>query len=316
MGSNSGRKSDSSGRSPKRKRVVISSQQPARSGKVNPRRNVKTATTDVRRKAERSEVSDAARRRSHNLREQRERRIRQQKLKVKLKVIGIGLVALSVVAGIVGIYRSALFTIERVEIVGNAQLTVDEVRALAALPRGATLLRYPGAAMTERLEASPWISSASVSRDFPDGLRIRVTERVPVARIDAGEAFWLVDGEGWAITPQSAEETSALVVVRDVPDFEPVEGERSSSAILVNALAVWEGLSDALKARTRLISAPSVDKTALVTTDDIEIFIGSADEIAKKDVVVRSILDEQAGRVVYINVRSVDRPTWRGIASP
>ncbi|MBU4555302.1 MAG: hypothetical protein KJ747_00320, partial [Actinobacteria bacterium] len=80
-----------------------------------------------------------------------------------------------------------------------------------------------------------------------------------------------------------------------------------------NALRVWKALSSELRAKTRTISAPSVDKTALMTTDDIAIFMGSSEDIERKDLVARRILEEQAGKVVSINVRTVDRPTWRGV---
>lgn len=314
MASTSGRKSGSSDRSKKRKRVTITARQSSHGASDKAQRKVKASS--AHRRPHPKEVTEAAKRRSQTLRDQRERRLRQQTLKTRLKVIAyVALVAFAVV-GAIALYRAPVFTVERIDVVGNAHLTAEEVRDLAALPAGSTLLRFPAAEMKRRLEANPWITSATVSRDFPDAVRIRVKERVPVALVDVGNGFWIVDAAGWAVAPQSADVTTTLVVVRDVPDFEPSAGKRSDSLSLRNALSVWSGLSDELKARTRLISAPSVDKTALVTTDDIEVFIGSAEDIAKKDLVIRRILAEQAGKVVYINVRTVDRPTWRGIEAP
>jgi cell division protein FtsQ len=56
-----------------------------------------------------------------------------------------------------------------------------------------------------------------------------------------------------------------------------------------------------------------VDKTALITVDDVEIYIGESTQLAEKDRIAREILDREKGKVVYINVRVVDRPTWRGL---
>lgn len=229
-------------------------------------------------------------------------------------VLGVVVAVLLAAAGIIALYRSPVFSVEKVVVVGNAHLSAEEIRELARVPGGATLLRFPAADVTERVEASPWISSVSVTRDFPDTMRIAVSEYVPAAVVDAGaDSLWLVDRDAWVIAPQTPETTSTLVTIRDLEAFEPVEGERSTSEALRNALRVWEGLSEDLKGRTRMISAPSVDKTALMTTDDITIFIGSSEDIARKDLVARRILQEQAGKVVSINVRTVDRPTWRGV---
>lgn len=218
------------------------------------------------------------------------------------------------VAGIVSIYRSDVFLVEQVEVAGNQHLTADEVQSIAAMPEGATLLRFPGTLMKERLEADPWIESATVTRDFPDTLAIRVVERIPVALVDRGDAtFWLVDGDGYMITESAPDTETAMIVIRDVTGLDPQPGMRTLSEPLLNALAVWAGMSDELRTRVRAISAASIDKTALITTDDIEIFVGSAEDMETKDAVARRILEEEAGKVVYINVRTVDRPTWRGV---
>jgi cell division protein FtsQ len=214
----------------------------------------------------------------------------------------------------VSVYRSNLFTVRTVDVVGAAHLTPDEVREIAALPTGATLLRFPGTEMTERLEANPWVESAAVTRDFPDTVRIRVVERAPYALVDTAAAtLWIVDRDGYVLAEQTPDVAATLVVVRDVEGFEPVLGARTSSEALLNALRVYAGLSDELRARTRAISAPSTDRTALITTDDIEVFVGSSEEIERKDAIARQILLEQEGKVASINVRSVDRPTWRGL---
>jgi len=81
---------------------------------------------------------------------------------------------------------------------------------------------------------------------------------------------------------------------------------------VTNALAVLRGLSPELKAQVKAISAPSVDKTALVLNDGVQVFIGSATEMARKDLITRGILAREKN-IVYINVRVVDRPTWRGL---
>ncbi len=217
----------------------------------------------------------------------------------------------------VSIYRSALFTVETIEVMGNTRLTTEEVRSLAAVPADTTLLRMAGSAIEERVESSPWVAGAVVSREFPDTVRIRVSERTPVALLDIGTAaFSLVDGDGYVLAEQTPEETVTIVVIRDVEDLEPVPGIRLESEALLNALQVWQGLSPEMRGLTRAISAPTVDRTALITKDDVEIFVGSAHDIARKDAVARTILAEQAGTVAYINVRTVDRPTWRGLDSP
>ncbi|MBE0477283.1 MAG: FtsQ-type POTRA domain-containing protein [Coriobacteriia bacterium] len=212
------------------------------------------------------------------------------------------------------LYRSPLLSVDRVEVVGASHLSEDRVREIAAVPAGVTVLSVRNSEIEERLRAEPWIAEARVRRRPPHTVRITVEERVPAALIDEGSAtLWLVDEEGVVLGERSAEDTSALAVVRDVPGIEAGPGVRLDSDALDNALRVLRGMSAELRAEVRAVSASTVDKTALYTYEDVEIFIGSAEDLERKDLLARRILEEQRGKVVYINVRTVDRPTWRGL---
>lgn len=221
---------------------------------------------------------------------------------------------IALVAGAVAFYNSDVLAIEEIEVEGASELTAEEVREIAALPQDATLLRFPRDEMQSRLTAHPWIRDAEIARRFPDSLVIRVEEREPAALIDSVDAgFWVVDREGFVLGEHTPDATATATVIRDLPDFEPTEGEQFDSPVLENALAVIAGLSDVMHARIRAVSAPSVDLTTLITSDDIEILVGSAEEIEKKEAVALRIMEEQGDAVVHINVRTVDRPTWRGL---
>jgi cell division protein FtsQ len=242
-----------------------------------------------------------------------------------LRIAGVVAAFALVVASCVGIYDSPLFTVSRIEVVGAVHLTADEVRTLAALPQGSTLLRFPADAVAANVEKDPWVASASVSRVFPDGMRIRVTERVPVALVDVGRTFWLVDAQGVTIAQRSVtasgsasasasvEPTGSLPVIRDVPGLDPKPGRKTISEVLLNAVAVLGGISRELAAAVTIVSAPTIDGTTLLTNQRVEIVIGQAIDLTTKDTLARRILSEQRGKVVSIDVRSIDRPTWRAL---
>ncbi len=249
-------------------------------------------------------------------REQRQQRADARRRSSRVRVLAIAAALIAVLVGCGGLYRSQLFAVKHIEVVGNVFLKPDEVRSIAAVPDDSTLLRFSGGAIKRRLLASAWIGEATITRDFPDTLRIRITEREPAALIDLGGAtFWLVDAHGMMLAQRTPDASSTLVVIRDVQGLDPKVGRASTSDSLDNALRVLAGISTELRSQVRILSAPSIDKTALLTVKDVEIVIGSADDIEKKDLVVRQILKEQGDKVVYINVRTVDRPTVRGLPS-
>jgi hypothetical protein len=86
---------------------------------------------------------------------------------------------------------------------------------------------------------------------------------------------------------------------------------------LLNALAILTGISRELAAMVVSVDAETVDGAMLTTASRVEIVIGQADDkenpLATKDALARSILAEQAGKVVGIDVRLIDRPTSHGL---
>jgi cell division protein FtsQ len=314
MASDSKRRSSSSGRSKKRRRVSIGTTDTEKRHKASGSAPKRKRPADSGGSA--GKTASAGDRKAAARREERERRLVRQRRVQRLKIVGVVVVVAAVLFGIYSLYTSQVFAVEEIEVIGAERLTEERVLEIAAIPADATLLRFPGSDVAQRLEEDPWIAEATVARDFPRGMRIRIEERVPAAYVDlGGESVWLIDSSGVVIAEQSAAETQTLVVIRDLQPIEPEPGVRTGSEPLLNALQVWAGLSPELQSITRAVSASSVDKTALVTTDEIEILIGSSEEIETKDVIAREILSEHGDAVVYVNVRTVERPTWRGVDS-
>ena len=68
-----------------------------------------------------------------------------------------------------------------------------------------------------------------------------------------------------------------LPVVTDVEGLSPEVGKATGSPEVSNALVVLRELSPQLRSLVKLCSAPSVEKTALVTKSGIQIFVGPRD---------------------------------------
>ena len=81
-------------------------------------------------------------------------------------------------------------------------------RRLACRP-GTPLIRVDTAQVAARVETIRQVASARVSKDWPDGLSITVTERVPVVAVRmAGGGYDLVDHDGVIVTYQRAKPTA------------------------------------------------------------------------------------------------------------
>jgi cell division protein FtsQ len=92
--------------------------------------------------------------------------------------------------------RVELASDEQIEVTGNHFVSRAAITEKFASDLGKSVLRVPLDARRAALETIPWVSEASVERVLPNGLRVDLIERVPVAFLRAGNQLALVDGDG------------------------------------------------------------------------------------------------------------------------
>lgn len=244
----------------------------------------------------------------------RVRREREARRRSRLRLLLISLCVALVLGGSFALYRSTFLLVEKVQVTGTSRLTRAEILDLAAISPDETMLRVPKKDIAARILKNPFVAEVRISRNLPSTLVIRVTERSALAVIEMPDSgAWLISEDRHWLAAASAEETASMLVVRSVPDESPKAGAQTTGQIVANALEIVEGLSPELREMTASINAPSIGKTELVTKQGVAIFLGSSDQLEVKDELARRILADNPGKVVYINVRVVDRPTWRGL---
>ena len=229
-------------------------------------------------------------------------------------ILLIALVAGLLVWGGRALITSSAFDVKSVTVKGASHLSADDIRRIAGVAPGDSLTSVSTGEIADKLKAEPWVASATVEKEYPDTVVISVKERRPIAIVDGGgtNLELVSDDLHWLGAPGT--ESTGTVVIRDVGDFKAVPGKRIEDEEIVNAIKVVAGMSPELMADVRLVSARSVEKTTLITTGEIEIFVGEATRLDEKDEIIRQILEREAGKVVYINVRVVEEPAWRGLS--
>jgi len=109
-------------------------------------------------------------------------------------------IALALVVGVLVFagYRAAasasFFQVRTVEVQGTSRVSANEVQALVRREVEKTgVWKADLAGVTARLEHLPWVRTAVVSRVLPDGIRVRISERIPraVVRTVSGRFRWV-----------------------------------------------------------------------------------------------------------------------------
>ncbi|HEV2434787.1 MAG TPA: FtsQ-type POTRA domain-containing protein [Verrucomicrobiae bacterium] len=108
------------------------------------------------------------------------------------------------------VYENSEFSIRRVDVQTDGMISPDQLRRWSGVKPGDNLMALDLASVKRNLELVSTVRSVSVERVLPGLLRIRVTERQPVAQVDvprAGAAggievtVYQLDADGYVMQP-------------------------------------------------------------------------------------------------------------------
>lgn len=209
----------------------------------------------------------------------------------KLVIVGVLLALLAIGAGwVVGF--SDLLAARRVEVVGAGQLAPVQVREAAQVPLGRPLARIDLSAVRERVSALPQVAAVRVSRAWPHGVRIAITERIAVAVVPRGDGFRGLSADGVLFRSYASRPPGLPVVADD---------QGADRTALREAALVVGSLSADLLGRVDHVTVRTADAITLVLRSGRQVIWGNASDSAHKAEVL-AVLLRQKSSVVDLSV--------------
>ncbi|MER7890984.1 FtsQ-type POTRA domain-containing protein [Micromonospora sp. NPDC094482] len=228
------------------------------------------------------------------------RRARQRRMRAALPwAVAAGLLAL---AGLVAwaVLGTGLFGVREVRVEGAELVNPVQVRDAAGIPDGVPLARVDLAGTARRIGALAPVQRATVTRDWPDALVVRVVERTGVAVVPQGERFVVIDGSGTVFRSltQRPDDLPLIRVVEPGPD-DP--GTRA-------AVEVLGALTPQLRAALVDVTVESLALIKLRLDGDRTVVWGDASRGDDKARVTTALLGQRAET---IDVSAPDVVTFR-----
>lgn len=196
-------------------------------------------------------------------------------------------VALAAVIALVFGYRAAasasLFQARSIDVSGTSRTSADEISALTRRAVSRTgVWRADLSAISAELQRLPGVRSAVVTRVLPDGLRVRVVERVPVGvvRTAAGHFVW-VDDEGVTLGEMKPADRMPTFFIRGWSEDEGEEARKGNAERIRTYLELtreWDatGTSERVS-EVNLIDVHDVRAQLAGDDSQIEVRLGAQD---------------------------------------
>jgi cell division protein FtsQ len=208
--------------------------------------------------------------------------------RILLGVVAVFVLAAVVAAGLGVRYflmhdpRFLMATSADIQITGNEHLTRAQVLSVFGGDLERNLFRVNLAERRADLERLPWVQHATVMRLLPNQIRVKITERVPVAFVRQGTQIGLVDGGGVLLDmpPEAAGDPKySFPVLTGLAAADPLSVRAARMEVYKRFIADLDSSNEQL---TRSLSEVDVsnpeDVKALVTTGGTDILVHFGDE--------------------------------------
>lgn len=165
------------------------------------------------------------------------------------RVVLLLVLALALFAGYRAAASANFFQIKQIDVTGTSRVSPDEVRAVVQRAAIGGVWTTDVTSLRTQLEQVPWVRSAVVSRVLPDGIRVRITERVPFAIVhaDNDKLVW-VDQDAVTLGPISLQQDQMPPFFLRGWDsgWGPQTENRARLALYQTLLTTWQtqGLAD------------------------------------------------------------------------
>lgn len=195
------------------------------------------------------------------------------------------LVALVVLLLIGGwfLLHSRVFAARVVTVVGSVHTPTAEIISVAGLSDHPPMIDVDPATGAARLEQLPWVSKATVSRLWPDGIRISVVEHSAVAVVattsPAAEPWALVDRSGRVLADVAS--PPAGLVRLATPDAPGPPGSGMGTAATAG-LRVAASLPRAFSAQVTSVEVSQGGQVTLAMTTPVTIMLGATTQLHQK----------------------------------
>ena len=226
--------------------------------------------------------------------------------------------AILILAGLVLGYRVAasasLFQLRSIDVTGTSRTSAEEIESVTRRAVARTgVWRADLAAISTELGRLPGVRRAIVSRVLPDRLRVRVTERVPVAvaHTSDGHFFW-VDEEGVALGEMKPADRVPSFFIRGWNEERTDEARRENGERVQKYLEIareWDamGLSERVS-EVDLIDVRSVRAQLAGKDSQIEVRLGRQD-LGPRLKQVLEVLDEyrqtpRGQSIIYLDLQT------------
>jgi cell division protein FtsQ len=204
------------------------------------------------------------------------------------RLVALGVIVALGIASVL-VTRSPVLDVDRIDVRGASHVPAEAVQAATGIRRHSPMTDVDLGRARAGVLALPWVKSATVTREWPGTVEVRVIERTAVAAVPGSNGgFLLVDGDGRLLEAVPAPPAGIVPIVDVPPASAPGDVVDPSAS---DALAVARSLPPELAPQVAGVVA-TPDGVALQLAIGGTARLGVTSELPAKLLAVATFLDQ------------------------
>jgi len=212
--------------------------------------------------------------------------------------------------------QGPFFAVQHVRVLAKSASVAHEVADSIQVPPGANTLFTPVDNIVRAALDCPRVKQVRISRKLPGTLIVTLLERQPVAAMQSGRDYVLVDEEGVALIrcQQRPDNLPILVGLVDKIDRPGQRLDKQQQIILAECVAAAAEVGNPGWLE---VDFSNPFEIACYTPEGVQGKLGTADNLRRKILLFAAIYRElktQGKDPLHIDVRIMQRPLWRPVS--
>lgn len=207
-------------------------------------------------------------------------------------------------------FSAGLFPVKEIVVSGNMHLSEGELRTIAGISSGDSLLSLSAKGLSAKLLQSPWIRDVSIRKQFPHAIRIRIGETAPFAILETKGRTFLIDERG-----RMLEEMKGTVPFLPIINADPFRNRETFVEALNLAKVIKDRKIAAERNRVEVIADKGSENISMVL-DNVLVKMGHGDYEQKLDrlFALEDEIKRRAIAVDYVDLRFANRVVVKPIS--
>lgn len=137
--------------------------------------------------------------------------IARKKRKAILRIVKFTTLLLIVLGGTIYTLLSPIFNIKTISVIGNSEISIDEIISLSGLELEQNMFQYRQADVVKQIKENAYIDTVKIKRKVPDTVEIVISEREASYMVQFANAYAYINNQGYILEITDKKENLPII---------------------------------------------------------------------------------------------------------